>query len=49
MSEKINSLVVIDVIGDELVSSDFECISAATTIAEQKGGQVTVLAFVDPE
>ena len=49
MSEKINSLVVIDVIGDELVSSDFECISAATTIAEQKGGQVTVLAFVDPD
>ena len=49
MSERINSLVVIDVHGSECTLSDFECISAAFTVAAQNDGQVAVLALIDPE
>lgn len=49
MSERINSLVVIDVHGSECALSDFECISAAFTVAARNDGQVAVLALIDPE
>ena len=49
MSERINSLVVIDVHGSECSLSDLECLSAAFTVATQNDGQVAVLALIDPE